>query len=345
MAKKKANPAANFLQGLLSEEPVQETAAAMEQPAAFDAVLSIDDIQNHPYNRNVNIEDSDAAQLRESILVNGFTDKVQVLTRENALELGVEGLGPEPYVALNCHHRLAICRKFRPDIVTVEAVIRTFTTALDMLYVIVDYNAARPLLTSERAKQIRRIKGEVSRSIQPGEDTLTVIAKRLGKSRTLVYMLDAIYDLPEALLRFVDSGDIILREAVELRKLPGEKQDKLAQGLSGLNPDLAPEARKAAVRLLIGRVKAGDREEPEGQEEPSAKKSAPRDLAKAVQAAVRALPAEGEEVIAPRYRKTVEPMVKGMDEALYALAKQRLKFSQHPLSDAAKAALLELLKS
>ena len=344
MAKKKANPAANFLQGLLSDEPVQSPAVT-ETPAAsaFDAVLSIEDIQNHPDNRDVNIDGEDAAQLRESILINGFTDKVQVLTRENAEALGVTGLGSEPYVALNCHHRLAICRALRPDIVTVEAVIRSFTTALDMLYTIVDYNAARPLLTSERAKQIRRIKGEVSRALQPGEDTLTLIAKRLGKSRTLVYMLDAIADLPAVLLAFVDSGDIILKDAVELRKLSPEKQEKLLSGLNSLSGELTPDARKAAVRLLLGRVKAGERGE-EASEPAVQKRSSPRDLAKAVQTALKALPAEGEEVIEPRYRKTVEPMVKGMDEALYALAKQRLKFAQHPLSDSAKAALLELLK-
>ena len=344
MAKKKANPAANFLQGLLSEEPVQQAAVTETAPAAaFDAVLSIEDIQNHPDNRDVNIDGEDAAQLRESILINGFTDKVQVLTRENAEALGVTGLGKEPYVALNCHHRLAICRALRPDIVTVEAVIRTFSSALDMLYTIADYNAARPLLTSERAKQIRRIKGEVSRAIQPGEDTLALIAKRLGKSRTLVYMLDAIADLPAALLTYVDSGDIILKEAVELRKLSEDKQEKLLAGLRSLSADLSPDARKAAVRLLLGRVKAGERgEDPAG---PAAqKRSAPRDLAKAVQTALKALPAEGEEVIEPRYRKTVEPMVKGMDDALLALARQRLKFSQHPLSDAAKTALQELLK-
>ena len=342
MARKKANPAADFLQGLLSEAPVQETAPVTQTaPAAFDTVLSINDIQNHPYNREVSIDGEDAAQLRESILINGFTDKVQVLTRENAEALGVTGLGPEPYVALNCHHRLAICRKFRPDILLVEAVIRSFSAPLEMLYTIADYNAARPLLTSERAKQIRRIKGEVARSLQPGEDTLNLIAKRLGKSRTLVYMLDAIADLPDGLLRFVDSGDIILRDAVELRKLDGEKQEKLARGLSALKPDLAPDARKAAVRLLLGRIRAGEREAPTA---PPVKNAVPRDLAKAVQAAVRALPGEGEEVIAPRYRKTVEPMVKGMDEAMLSLARQRLKFAEHPLSDNVKTALRELLK-
>lgn len=346
MAKKKANPAANFLQGLLSDEPVQTPAPEPAAPAAaYDTVLSIDDIQNHPYNRQVDIEGEDAAQLRESILLNGFTDKVQVLTRENAEALGVEGLGPQPYVALNCHHRLAICRKLRPDILTVEAVIRSFSTQLDMLYIIADYNAARPLLTSERAKQIRRIKGEVARTLQPGEDTFTLIAKRMGKSRTMIYMLDAITELNEELLPFVDTGDVILRDAVELRKLPDEAQKKLAQGLSNLNPGLPPEGRKAAVRLLIGRAKAAERgEDPAVSEEKPAKKSAPRDLAKAVQAVCRALPAEGEEVVAPRYRKTVEPMVKGMDEALSALARQRQKFPQHPLSDSARAALLELLK-
>ncbi len=345
MAKKKTNPAANFLQGLLNDTPeAAPVEAAPAAPMAFDAVLSIDDIQPHPYNREVNIEDESAVALKESILVNGFTDKVQVVTRENAMELGVEGLTDAPYVALNCHHRLAICRKYRPDIVTVEAVIRTYQTALEMLYVIVDYNAARPLLTSERAKQIRRIKGEVARAIQPGEDTLTIIAKRLGKSRTLVYMLDAISDMEPALLKCVDSGDVILKDAMELRKLSDEAQNRLAAAISALDAGLEGDARRAAVRSLVSRARAG--EGSAAPEVPAVKKPAPpRDLAKAVQATLKALPQEGEELVVPKYRKRVEPMVKGMDEAILALAKQRLKYAEHPMPDNVKTALRELLGS
>ena len=337
MTKKANRQAGAFLEGLSQPAPEAAFEAAAEAVDAYDAYLSIDDIQPHPYNRTVDIEDESAAALRESVAANGFTDRVQVLTRENAEALGVTGLGPQPYVALNCHHRLAICRKYRPDIRTVEAVIRTFRTPLEMLYVIADYNAARPLKQSERADQIRRLKIEVAKELRPGEDTFSVIADRLGKSRTLVYMLDAISDLPRALMPWVDSGDIILRDAVELRKLPADAQGDLALALASLPSELEGEGRKTAVRRLLAAAKG----EPRRGAEP-AKKSC--DLARSLTAVRKLLPEEGDAVTLPKYRKKLEPMVRNLDESIRILADWRRSCGgEYPLPQELKAALEALL--
>ena len=339
MSRKSDKMAGAFLSGL-SQAPAEAAPQAVQEevPAAYDAYLSIDEIQSHPYNRAVDIEDESAAALRESILANGFTDRVQVLTLENARGLGVEGLGPEPYVALNCHHRLAMCRKYRPDIRTVEAVIRTFRTPLEMLYVIADYNAARPLRQSERGSQVRRLKTEVAKEIRPGEDTLSVIAGRLGKSRTLIYMLDALCDLSPSLLPWVDSGDIILRDAVDLRKLSGPAQEDLAKALAELPADLEGEERKDAVRRLISAAKGG-RPVPR-----AAAGKKPCDLAKSVSAVRKLLPGEGESVVLPKYRKKVEPMIRNLDESLGILADWRRSCGRdYPLPAEVRKALGALL--
>lgn len=337
--KKKDAMAGAFLSTLRAPEPDAAPAEPASQTPAesYDAFLELRDIQAHPYNREVDVDGEDAAALRESILANGFTDKVQVLTREHAEALGVEGLGPEPYVALNCHHRLEICRKYRPDVVTAECVVRYFASRLDMLYTLSDYNASRPLKMSDRAKQIRLMKPEVQQTLRQGEDTYERIAARLGKSRTLIYMLDSISAMEPELLALTDEGLLTLRQTSALRKLPPENQRALALALRACGEGKGPEEAAAARRKLLANPEELPREQPERAKVP--------ELRKVLAGMERQLPAPDAPITVPKYRRSVLAAADSMDALLVRLADYRLRICPElALSPAAEKALRELIE-